>query len=404
MGFRWLFARLAVQNLSRRRGRAFLMALAVAVGGGAVFAAVVVRQGLAESARLGLARMGADVLVVPRDATVNITAALLTVEPSTQTLPAGVVDTLAQLPGVLAVAPQRYHALTVGEGGHDSEDLIAFDPARDFTIIPWLTDRLDRPLAAGDILVGARRAERVGSEINLFGRSFTVYGKLALTGVGPFERSLFASFQTVAAVAEAARQTTSRAILDAGTDKYSGVLVQLAAGTSVEQFRFAAARVPDVKIVPANALSMSVRRGLATILSAAVVLTILILLSTALMVAAMYSGLLVERRRELGLFLAIGLRPRELERMILAEAALTTGCGGVAGVLLGVAALLAFRRSLGYYFERLQVPFVLPTLSSVAIAATIAILLAGIVGACGALIPARRVARGEPYDLVRGEA
>ena len=74
------------------------------------------------------------------------------------------------------------------------------------------------------------------------------------------------------------------------------------------------------------------------------------------MVAAMYSGLLVERRCELGLFLAIGLRPRDLERMILAEAALTTGCGGVAGVLFGVAGLLLFRRSLGYYFERLQIP------------------------------------------------
>ena len=132
MRFRCLFARLAIQNLSRRRGRAFLMALAVAVGGGTVFASLVVRQGLAESARLGLARMGADVLVVPRDATVNITAALLTVEPSPETFAAATADELATLPGVLAVAPQRYHSLTVGETGHDSEDLIAFDPAPRF--------------------------------------------------------------------------------------------------------------------------------------------------------------------------------------------------------------------------------------------------------------------------------
>jgi putative ABC transport system permease protein len=403
MRSRSLFLRLAIQNLSRRRGRAFLLAVTVAVGGGAVFTAMVLRQAIQDSIALGLSRMGADVLVVPRDTAVNLAAALLTVEPTSETFSSDISDALARLPGVQTVAPQRYHALVAGGASHGQDDLIAYDPARDFTVIPWLRDQLDRPLRRGDLIVGGRRAEAVGSQINLFGQAFIVYGKLNLTGVGPFERSIFASFETVADIAEAARRVSGRKVLDADPHKHSGLLVRMAIGSTPEQFRFAAARLPEVKVVSGSTLYSSVRQGLTSLLSGAVGLTTLMLLSTALMVAAMYSGLLSERQRELGLFLAIGLRPRQMVRMIVAEAALTTGCGGTCGVILGAAGIFFFQRSLGYHFESFQIPFVLPTAASIFTAGAISALLAAAVGVIGVLVPALRLGRQEPYDLVRGE-
>jgi putative ABC transport system permease protein len=398
-----LFLRLAIQNLSRRRGRAFLLAVTVAVGGGAVFTAMVLRQAIQQSISLGLSRMGADALVVPRETPVNLTAALLTVEPTAATFSTDIADALAQLPGVQTVAPQRYHALVTGGASHGQDDLIAYDPARDFTVVPWLRDQLDRPLARGDLIVGGRRAEAVGSTINLFGQAFTVYGRLNLTSVGPFERSIFASFDTVSDIAAAARRVSGRKVLDSDPHKCSGLLVRMSVGSTPEQFRFAAARFPEIKVVSGSTLYSSVRQGLTSLLSGAVGLTTLMLLSTALMVAAMYSGLLAERRRELGLFLAIGLRPQQMARMIVAEAALTTGCGGTCGVILGAAGIFFFQRSLGYHFESFQIPFVLPTAASVAVAGAISVLLAAAVGVLGVVVPAWKLGRREPYDLVRGE-
>src|SRR6476620_944371 len=112
----WLFVRLAVQNLSRRRERAILLALAVAVGGGALFTALILRQALESSLATGLARMGADLLVVPEEATPNLTAALLTIEPMPYVLSPGLVEQVASLAGVERVAPQTYHALPTGSG------------------------------------------------------------------------------------------------------------------------------------------------------------------------------------------------------------------------------------------------------------------------------------------------
>ena len=159
-----LYVRMAVQNLSRRRARSLLLSLTVAIGGGAVFTAVVLRQAIQNSVNIGLARMGADLIVVPRDTTANLTSALLTVEPTDSTLAAEMLDRIASLPGVERVAPQRYIALGRPHG-HD--DLIAFDPRTDFTVLSWLQDKLSRDFEPGDLIVGARRDEAVGESINL---------------------------------------------------------------------------------------------------------------------------------------------------------------------------------------------------------------------------------------------
>jgi putative ABC transport system permease protein len=237
----------------------------------------------------------------------------------------------------------------------------------------------------------------------LFGRTFAVYGKLALTGVGPFERAMFVSFDTGADIAAAARETTGQAVLDAGADRCSAVLVKLRVGATPEQFYFAAARLPGVQVVGGNGLNTTVRQGMSTILNGAILFTILTLLTSALMTGAIYTSVLEERRRELGLLLAVGMRPTGVIRLILGEAVLTTGFGGVCGVVLGLAGLILFQRSLGYYFQASQAPFSLPTPLALVGTGLLSVGLCAAVGLAGAALPAWRAVRREPYDLVRGE-
>ncbi|HTU24463.1 MAG TPA: ABC transporter permease [Pirellulales bacterium] len=395
-----LFVRMAVQNLGRRPARTLLLSLTVAVGTGAVFTAVVLRQAIENSMNVGLARMGADLLVVPRDATTNLTSALLCVEATEPALAGDLPERIARLPGVELVAPQRHVALP---GAHGHEDLVAFDPARDFTVQSWLADKMERGLAPGDVIVGARREELAGDVITLFGRQLPVYGKLPLTGVGPFERSLFVSFETLALLDEAAQKTGGSPLLDPAPPSYSGLLVRLQPGFTVEQFRFAAAQFQEVKIVSGNQLYSSVRHALGALLSSVVGLMLLMLLSTTLLVAALFWGLLVERRRELALLLAIGLRPRGLVHVILAEAALTTAGGGVCGAVFGAAGILLCERSLGFFFERIRVTFLLPASSTILLSGLACALVACGIGLAGAVVPAWWIGHEEPYELLRAD-
>ena len=62
---RRLYIRLALQDLGRRRTRTLLLALAVALGSGAVFGVLTLLRGIERSMTVGFQRLGADLLVVP---------------------------------------------------------------------------------------------------------------------------------------------------------------------------------------------------------------------------------------------------------------------------------------------------------------------------------------------------
>jgi putative ABC transport system permease protein len=363
----------------------------------------VLRHAIQDGLGTSLDRLGADLMIVPRETTVNLSSALLTVEPTRDRLDPATAGEIARLPGVEVAAPQQYFALPTAGDSHEGKDLIAFDPDRDFTVLPWLTEKLDRPFRRGDVIVGGRRPEAVAGETRLFGRTFPVYGRLGLTGVGPFERGIFVSFATAQDIAAAAQKTTGRAIFHPDPDSPSAFLVRLRVGATREQLRFAAARLSGVQVVVGNGLNTSVRQGMSALLNGVVLFTVLTLLVTALMIGVTYSGLLSERRRELGLLLAIGMRPAQLIRLILAEAALTTCLGGVCGVILGAAGLLLCQRSLGFYFENYHVPFTLPSASQLVVMGLVSVGVCSFVGMVGALLPAWRAGRSEPYELVRGE-
>ena len=87
-GLRWPVAGLALQNVGRRKVRTALLMTAVAVGCATVFAGGVTMRSIGASSAVGFSRLGADLMVVQADALSNITAALLTVEPTDQTIDA----------------------------------------------------------------------------------------------------------------------------------------------------------------------------------------------------------------------------------------------------------------------------------------------------------------------------
>ena len=194
-GVRWLLLSLALQNLGRRKARSLLLIAAVAIGSAVVFTGATLMQSIDRSMTVGFTRMGADMMVVPEGALTNITAALLVVEPTDLVLD-GDAFAKAGLTSVGRVAAQKIVRVEHSGIGshHDSVDLIGFDPARDFTIQPWLADKLNRPMQPGDVILGAGRDAPLGSQLLIFGKPHTVYGRLGRTGVGTHERGVFMAF------------------------------------------------------------------------------------------------------------------------------------------------------------------------------------------------------------------
>jgi putative ABC transport system permease protein len=422
---RWLLIRLAAQNVARRRLRAIFLGAAVMLGVGIGFASFVAGWALSEGMATSFSRMGADLVIVPRATLVNITASLLTVQPTDETLPAELGPRIAAVAGVARVAPQRIvPALIEGQ----TANLIAFDPAHDFSVLTWLEQ--SRGGSIDGLIAGSRLAARLGATVSVCGMPLRVYGRLGKTGVGPFDDSYFLSFQTLADIVSFCRGPNAHGNADPGPsptpeqaadaasmnhgdaklcspdlplDRVSAFLLQLSPGAKMEDVKFALARLPEVKLVEGNGVLTSSRQALSTLLVGIALFTALELVALLILVSLLFSAIVQERYREVGLLRAMGANPNQVTTIILAEAAIITALGGLAGLGFGAAVLLMFARSLGFYFGLLGVPFAWPPLAVLQAGAILAMVFSAMLGLAGAFLPAWRLRRMAPYALIQGE-
>ena len=90
----------------------------------------------------------------------------------------------------------------------------------------------------------------------------------------------------------------------------------------------------------------SIRQGLGALLNGALALMAVMFLSAALMLSVLFSAIIAERKRELGLLSAIGARRGQIIAMLMAEAIVATTVGGFIGIALGFFLMRIFAHSL----------------------------------------------------------
>ncbi|MGE5151964.1 MAG: ABC transporter permease [Rhodospirillaceae bacterium] len=403
-----LLIRLAAQNLGRRRLRALLLGLSVALTVGIGVAGLVAGRALGDGIAASFSRMGADLVVVPRGTLVNITASLLTVQPTDETFDAAVVARIAAIEGVARAAPQRLVRVVVEGHGFN---LIAFDPASDFTVQTWAREQRPTPMGVNELLAGGRVSGKTGEALNVCRRPMEIHGRLSRTGVGPVDDSYFITFAGLDFLAALCSQDTglkqgehgAMCLPDYAPGKVSAVLLQLAPTARTEQVKFAVSQIAGVKVVEGNALLTSSRQALRSLLVGVAVFAAVGALAVLILVSLLFSAIVQERTREIGLLRAMGAQPNHVVALVLAEAGMITGLGGLGGIVLGFALLFAFARSLGFYFESLGVPFGWPPIEALAAISAAVAVASATLGVAGALYPAWRVRRLEPFALIHGD-
>ena len=397
--------RLAAQNVGRRPARTLLLVIAVALAVGVAFAAYVIGWSVRTAMAQSEARAGADLLVVPREALVNLTQSLLTVQPTDATLDAGVVARIAATEGVARVSRQR---LVRAEIDGKAGTLIAFDPATDFTVQPWLRERGGGSVGIDAVLAGARTPVSSNGSLRVCGQPLVVQARLRPSGVGPFDEAHFVSFAGLDRLAALCARDGPRAQLhDAGCaferlDESTAVLVRLAPDARSEAVALALSQIQGIKVVDGNAYARAAREAVRMLLAAIGALAIVAVASLVVLVSLLFSAIVHERQREIGLLRAIGAGPGQVIGVILAEASLVTGAGGAFGVVLGGALLSAYARTLGFHLEALGIPLAWPPVATVVAAAGVAVIVSAALGVAGAFVPAWRSQQRDPHALLGG--
>ena len=156
-----------------------------------------------------------------------------------------------------------------------------------------------------------------------------------------------------------------------------------------------------MKVITAGNVVTSVRQNVVALFTGTVMLAAVLVVGNILMISAIFSSIVNERRRELGLLRAIGARKTSVFRLVETEAIALTTLGGLLGVVIGIGLMRIFTRTIGFHLELLNIPFIWPAWPEIAGIGLASILMAMLVGTVGAAYPAMAGSRAEPYDSIR---
>ena len=228
--------RLALRSIAGSPFRSAMVFLCVALVAGSAVCATLVVQGAEENLRQSMAnieRPGADITVVSRG---GGAASMGMVDVRSAIRPGDV----AAVPGVAAASSQlRLTTLYDTPLCADQEMyLVAFDPATDFTVGPWLERNLKGGLQVNEAIAGSRVSIPAGKQsFTVSGYELKLVGHLSPTGTS-LDQSLFVTFETARYMVKLSRFQVVRGQddgLNIATSNLPVVLVKVESGSDPHQ-------------------------------------------------------------------------------------------------------------------------------------------------------------------------
>ncbi len=385
--------------MKRKLTRTWLLFAIVAVVSCTLFAATLFLKSINNALRIGTYRLGADVLVVPESAETKAKTALLSGEPTEFLMDRSILERVKALEGVKNATPQLFIKPTSFTCCFNVDVfLVAFDPETDFTVKPWLEKHLNRMLSVNEIITGRSIPLIVGDVVPFFGTNFRVAGTMEATGMDFFDRAVFMTLDAAYKMAEDSK-TKAMQPIEIGRDRISTVLVQIKDDMTPDRLAIRIEHdIPGVKALVSDTIISTVRKQLAGLIKAILVISAILWFIVLLIMAFAFYMIVNERRREIGLLRAIGASKGHIAAIILNEATLLSAAGGAVGVMLGYGLLISFKNLMLHY---LRIPYLFPDPGELITLTAGALLFSVATGLFAALLPSISVLRVEPYEAIR---
>jgi len=320
-------------------------------------------------------RLGADIMVTPADASSDFDAQafLVGAEPSYFYMDEGVAGEVAGVDGVGAASPQLFLATARASCCSGRYQVIAFDPATDFTIQPWISDTSGASsLGDMEVVVGANVGVSDPENFSLFGHRLRVVAQFDQTG-STLDNAVYANFDTARILIDSSLKKGLNKYTSLDTDHIiSSVMVRVEPGRDVNAVASdIAARVPGVSVATSTTLVSGISRSLDNTSRTVTTLIALVWGVGLVMMTLMFVMMVVERKREFGTLLVVGAHRRLVSRVIALEAVILNAAGGALGILISGVLIVSFS---GLVQQTIGIGFLVPSLA--VIAALVALVLA----------------------------
>jgi len=391
---------LILRNISDNPLRSWITCICTALVAGLIFFSYLLVNGAQESLMRVTERLGADIAVVPAGDQILVEEALLMGNPISVWMPRSVVDEVKNIQGVEVVSPQLYLSTMRGASCCTVSDMfmVAYDPATDFTVYPWIKNNLDSQLELGQGIGGTYIVNTAGrDDILIYGYEIDLVGSLEPTGSG-LDQSLFFTYETAVEIARLS-PIQAEAELVLSPDSISTALVRLSNGA--DPYKVAdeiESKVRGVSAIPADSLFRNQREHVDSLKKNLSLFSLILWVMSVLLIGFLSAAAVLGRRQELGVLRALGATQTRLISMLFSESALLTLAGVVFGMALSATGLILFKTLIT---QSLNLPLYLPSLPEFLLLAggILLVVLASIFLAM--LFPILKVTREETATIIK---
>ena len=356
-----------------------------------------VNQGLA----LSRERLGADAILVPKYASVKGDDLLFTAIPENIYMPVEVVEQAKELEGVAASSPQFYcQTLALGccDPGEEAR-IIGYEPTSDFILKPYLPENQKNGITSSELIVGHNYEDDdlVGYNYMILGRKFQVVSMLEPTGTG-MDSTFFMDWRTAQDMC-----LESEVLRENWTDKdphdyISVIMIKFADGVDPEAFvKQVEESGMEAKCLLTGETISSLQGQLEVTMQVMFALWAASLLIAVLSLVGRFNALAKERKKEIGLLRAIGLKKGQVFGLIIGETCTMALMGGILG---SAVALLCMNPVIGLLKDVFKLSPSVWTGSLALLCGAAGVGLAAVLGFASAVSPAWKSASMDPQSAI----
>ncbi len=344
-------------------------------------------------------RLGADVIVVPKDAEGKLEKVVLEGVPSYFYMDKEILTEVAGISGVAKASPQYF--LCSAKAGCCSMpvQIIGFDPETDFSVAPWIMETTGKNLGLFDIVAGANINAQAGGDVIFYGNDCHVVSRLASTG-SQLDNAVYATNETILALTRSSVEKGINYLAQNNPeDQISAVQIKVAEGEDPAEIAKAINQKVDGAAAVETSIMLSGFSASLSSLSRTIRLTLILIWVLAAVILFVACTLLTRTRvSEFAYLRTIGVSRSMLSDLVLKESLLTGLAGGIIGCSGSILILNLFHTAVG---NAVGLPYLTPSAGYATAAAMLTLVITALTGSAAAASAAYRSSRTETGNLLR---